>query len=417
MSADEYTAAKAHAGAAAAGARGRLRQAGRPISARWKTPWGDINRFQRITGDIVQPFDDARPSIPVGFTSARWGSLASFGARAYPGTKKMVRHQRQQLRRRRRVRRPRAREGGHGGRRERRSDVEAFQRSGRALRDRQSARRVLLSRRRRGHTSSGSTIRESSDVTTLRDGVGQAFSLPSGACSMNRRGFIIGIGACVATSRFASAADAPRLTTFLDWQRASRDERERALQSLASRIRELDVPIHAWVQIAPETATGSGALDSIPFGVKDIIETKGLATEYRLAGLQGPHRHRRCGDRPRAAQPRRRGDGQDAHHLVRVSHAGPDAQPPRSGAHTRRQFERIGSSGRGRHDSLRARHANRWLDAAAGVVLRRHRVSNRPTAWCRSRACCRLPGASTRSASSRTRPPTCSRCGRRWATA
>jgi acyl-homoserine-lactone acylase len=54
----------------------------------WKTPWGDINRFQRLTGDIVQPFSDAGPSIPVGFPSSRWGSLASFGARAYPGTKK-----------------------------------------------------------------------------------------------------------------------------------------------------------------------------------------------------------------------------------------------------------------------------------------------------------------------------------------
>jgi acyl-homoserine-lactone acylase len=54
----------------------------------WKTPWGDINRFQRLTGDIVQPFNDAAPSIPVGFTSSVWGSLASFGARPYPGTKK-----------------------------------------------------------------------------------------------------------------------------------------------------------------------------------------------------------------------------------------------------------------------------------------------------------------------------------------
>ncbi len=54
----------------------------------WKTPWGDINRFQRLTGDIVQPFNDAGPSIPVPFVSSRWGSLASFGARAYPGTKK-----------------------------------------------------------------------------------------------------------------------------------------------------------------------------------------------------------------------------------------------------------------------------------------------------------------------------------------
>ena len=36
----------------------------------------------------MQQFDDAKPSIPVGFTSAQWGSLASFGARRYPGTKR-----------------------------------------------------------------------------------------------------------------------------------------------------------------------------------------------------------------------------------------------------------------------------------------------------------------------------------------
>ncbi len=54
----------------------------------WKTPWGDINRFQRITDDINPQFTDAGPSIPVPFASARWGTLASFGARAYPNTKK-----------------------------------------------------------------------------------------------------------------------------------------------------------------------------------------------------------------------------------------------------------------------------------------------------------------------------------------
>jgi acyl-homoserine-lactone acylase len=55
----------------------------------WKTPWGRINRFQRNDGSIVQQFDDSKPSIPVGFSSATWGSLASFGARTYPGTKRM----------------------------------------------------------------------------------------------------------------------------------------------------------------------------------------------------------------------------------------------------------------------------------------------------------------------------------------
>ncbi|WP_233842530.1 penicillin acylase family protein [Dyella sp. 2HG41-7] len=54
----------------------------------WGTPWGEVNRFQRISSDIVQPFNDAKPSIPVPFTSSRWGSLASFGAHRWPGTKR-----------------------------------------------------------------------------------------------------------------------------------------------------------------------------------------------------------------------------------------------------------------------------------------------------------------------------------------
>ena len=54
----------------------------------WRTPWGDINRFQRLTGDIVQQFDDYAPSTPVAFVSGRWGSLASFGSRAYPLSKR-----------------------------------------------------------------------------------------------------------------------------------------------------------------------------------------------------------------------------------------------------------------------------------------------------------------------------------------
>jgi len=56
---------------------------------KWQTPWGDINRFQRLTDDIVHPFTDAGPSIPVEFTAATWGSLASFAARPYKGSKKI----------------------------------------------------------------------------------------------------------------------------------------------------------------------------------------------------------------------------------------------------------------------------------------------------------------------------------------
>ncbi len=51
-------------------------------------PWGEINRFQRNDGQIGQTFDDAKPSTAVPFTSAQWGSLASFGAKRYPGMKR-----------------------------------------------------------------------------------------------------------------------------------------------------------------------------------------------------------------------------------------------------------------------------------------------------------------------------------------
>ncbi|MDB5241471.1 MAG: penicillin amidase [Spirosoma sp.] len=54
----------------------------------WKTPWGDINRYQRLTGKIQEIYDDQKPSIPVAFTSSAWGSLAAFAARTYPETKK-----------------------------------------------------------------------------------------------------------------------------------------------------------------------------------------------------------------------------------------------------------------------------------------------------------------------------------------
>jgi len=54
----------------------------------WRVPWGEINRFQRLNDDIVQTFSDDKPSIPVPFTSAEWGSLAAYGAHRYPGTKR-----------------------------------------------------------------------------------------------------------------------------------------------------------------------------------------------------------------------------------------------------------------------------------------------------------------------------------------
>jgi acyl-homoserine-lactone acylase len=56
---------------------------------RWRTPWGEINRFQRLTDDIVQPFDDAKPSLSVGFAPAQWGALASFDSSKPRKTKRI----------------------------------------------------------------------------------------------------------------------------------------------------------------------------------------------------------------------------------------------------------------------------------------------------------------------------------------
>jgi acyl-homoserine-lactone acylase len=56
---------------------------------RWQIAWGEINRFQRLTDDIVQPFDDAKPSLPVGFAPSQWGALASFVSTKPRKTKKI----------------------------------------------------------------------------------------------------------------------------------------------------------------------------------------------------------------------------------------------------------------------------------------------------------------------------------------
>jgi Asp-tRNA(Asn)/Glu-tRNA(Gln) amidotransferase A subunit family amidase len=53
-----------------------------------------------------------------------------------------------------------------------------------------------------------------------------------------------------------------------------------ALSMCRERIRTLEPAIQAWVQVSPQRPTGEGPLNGVPFGVKDIIETEGLATEY-----------------------------------------------------------------------------------------------------------------------------------------
>jgi Asp-tRNA(Asn)/Glu-tRNA(Gln) amidotransferase A subunit family amidase len=93
---------------------------------------------------------------------------------------------------------------------------------------------------------------------------------------IDRRTFLL-VNLAMATG---TAAQGARLETFLQWLAVSQKMREGALQPCLDRVRTLDGQIQAWVQVLPQEPTGDGALRGIPFGVKDIIETRGLTTEY-----------------------------------------------------------------------------------------------------------------------------------------
>jgi acyl-homoserine-lactone acylase len=58
----------------------------------WQTPWGKINRFQRLDDSIKPHFDDSKASIPVPFVAGVWGSLAAFYAGPAPNTKRWYGH-------------------------------------------------------------------------------------------------------------------------------------------------------------------------------------------------------------------------------------------------------------------------------------------------------------------------------------
>ena len=75
-------------------------------------------------------------------------------------------------------------------------------------------------------------------------------------------------------------AQTSRLITLTDWMNASNEVRAEGLQAALAFIRTTDPAIHAWVQVQPQGPTGDGPLAGIPFGAKDIMETRGLATEY-----------------------------------------------------------------------------------------------------------------------------------------
>jgi Asp-tRNA(Asn)/Glu-tRNA(Gln) amidotransferase A subunit family amidase len=121
---------------------------------------------------------------------------------------------------------------------------------------------------------------------------------------MDRRTFLFTALAATGGAAMGTTTQIPRLETLTQWLNASSKSRHLALQQCLDRIRAMDVSIHAWVQVLPQKPSGHGTLSEIPFGVKDIIETRGLSTEYGSPIYKGRigttdaaivHEMRQCG--------------------------------------------------------------------------------------------------------------------------
>ena len=168
-----------------------------------------------------------------------------------------------------------------------------------------------------------------------------------------------------------SASSPERLA---EWISASPEARSRALAKCLETIALKDPRIHAWVQVSPQSATETGPLSGIPFGAKDIIDTRGLVTEYGSAIYRG-----RVGveDADIIAELKDRGAiliGKTQTTAFAYMTPGP-TRNPRNVEHT------PGGSSSGSAAAVAAGMvplalgtADKGLGAEAGVVLWRHRV-------------------------------------------
>ena len=132
------------------------------------------------------------------------------------------------------------------------------------------------------------------------------------------------------------------LVRLEDWSRATHSERQRALELSLERIRSMDPDIHAWVQVLPQPEIGNGPLSGIPFGVKDIIETQKLVTEYGSPIYKGRQGVADARNSPAAAESWGNTGREDGGGRVRIPDAATNPQSAESRTHPRWQLQRVG---------------------------------------------------------------------------
>jgi aspartyl-tRNA(Asn)/glutamyl-tRNA(Gln) amidotransferase subunit A len=115
--------------------------------------------------------------------------------------------------------------------------------------------------------------------------------------------------------------------TLTQWLGASARMRKLALQRCLDRIQTMEPSIHAWVQVSPQRNATRGRLSGIPYGVKDIVETRGLATEYGSPIYKGRIGNSRCRNHSRDAEARSDFVGEDANDGFRILDARAHTQP------------------------------------------------------------------------------------------
>jgi len=95
---------------------------------------------------------------------------------------------------------------------------------------------------------------------------------------IRRRAALSLLGLGLSANRIRGANEIPE--RLEEWLSADRATRKKAVALCLERIRRMDSSIHAWVQVRPQRQMAEGRLSGIPVGVKDIIETRNLVTEY-----------------------------------------------------------------------------------------------------------------------------------------